>query len=109
MSAAPANNLPLPIERRGALRRWRLQSGRISAGDGNVVECTIIDMSETGARVRLRSVCRLPAKFYLIDDRAAVAYKVRLVRSMGHEHGVELLHKFDLKQGSRLTTKISGK
>jgi hypothetical protein len=108
MSAAHAKNLSLPVERRGAPRRWRLQSGRISAGDGELVECTIIDMSETGARVRLGSERRLPARFYLIDEQDGVAYKARLVRSVGQEHGVELLRKFDLKHGARLITEFSG-
>ena len=80
---------------------------RVHAGDGELLECTIIDMSETGARVRVDGSRRLPARFYLIDERDGIAYRARLVRSAGPEHGLELIRKFDLKHAGRLVTEFS--
>jgi hypothetical protein len=84
-------------EKRAAPRRWRLQSGRISDDDGGFsLPCTIIDMSEGGARVRIDRSLHLPARFFLIDTMDRVAFKARLVWARAPEYGLTLLRKYRL-------------
>src|SRR5271169_5635662 len=87
-----------PFEKRAKPRRWRLQTGRISAVDGEFsVRCTIVDQSETGARVRIEEPLHLPARFYLIDLHDKAAYKARLAWSAAPEYGLMLIRKHDLR------------
>ncbi|MFI4975737.1 MAG: PilZ domain-containing protein [Caulobacterales bacterium] len=98
MTLSPASDTPNGAEKRLKPRRWRLQSGRISAADGGFsLPCTIVDMSDTGARVRIDETLHLPARFYLIDTFDRVAYKARLVWSAEPEYGLMLMRKHDLK------------
>jgi len=107
MSAAHAYDSPDFAERRAEARRWRLQSGRLSGSAGYALSCTIVDISDAGARVRLDGDEHLPARIYLVDSREGVAYKARLVRSEGREHGLAFTEKFSLTDPTRLVTILS--
>ncbi|MFI4935192.1 MAG: PilZ domain-containing protein [Caulobacterales bacterium] len=97
-SAAAASD---PAEKRSKPRRWRLQSGRISAADGDFsVGCMIVDISETGARVRIEEALHLPPRVYLIDTRDRVGYKARLVWAAAPEYGLMLTRKFGLSNAT---------
>jgi hypothetical protein len=78
-----------PAERRPKSRRQVLLTGIIAslAGDSSL-DCTIRDLSETGARVVAAKGAQVPSHFYLINIRDRVAYEARLVRSEGPEAGV---------------------
>ena len=90
--------LPAPCltpDRRVAPRAWRLQAGRISTADGDIsLRCLIVDMSETGARVRIEHTLHLPTRFYLVDPRDHAVYKAQLVRSAEPEYGLALIHRY---------------
>jgi hypothetical protein len=105
VSAARAYD-PAQTERRADTRRWRLQSGRLSGADGRSLPCVIVDISQSGARVRLDGDERLPARVYLVDAHEGVAYKARLVRSAGVEHGLAFTERFSLADSGRLVTEI---
>ena len=109
MSAAHAYDSPDFAERRAEARRWRLQSGRLAGAAGYALSCTIVDISEAGAKVRLdaEDEQHLPARIYLVDSREGVAYKARLVRSEGREHGLAFTEKFSLTDPTRLVTILS--
>jgi hypothetical protein len=94
MTSSSAAIVPGPAEKRASPRRWRLQSGRISAADGGFsVPCTIVDLSDDGARVRIEETLNLPPTVYLIDARDRVAYTAVLVWSAQPEHGLQFLMK----------------
>ena len=107
MSAAHVYELPDQAERRGEPRRWRLQSGRLAGAAGQSIDCTIMDISTTGARVRVAEGQHLPARIYLVDAIEGVAYKAQLVRSSGREHGLAFTEKFPLADPAKLVTTIS--
>ena len=78
-----------PAERRPKSRRQVLLTGIIaSPGGDSSVDCTIRDLSETGARVIAAKGAQFPPTFYLINIRDRVAYEARVVRSEGLEAGV---------------------
>jgi hypothetical protein len=86
-----------PRERRRAPRRQRLRNGLISDGAGLLVSCTIVDISDVGAKVAFDGSISLPAQFYLIDIRDRVAFEARLARSAAPEHGLILTRRLELR------------
>ena len=78
-----------PAERRPKSRKQVLLTGIIASTNGDSsVNCTIRDLSETGARVVTAKGTHTPRHFYLINIRDRVAYEASLVRSDGPEAGV---------------------
>lgn len=76
-----------PTERQP--RKRVLLTGIVAtAADARSFDCTICDLSQTGARIVVGKGVQLPAEFYLINIRDRVAYDAKLVRSDGAEAGV---------------------
>lgn len=78
-----------PAERRPKSRKQVLLTGIIASitGDSSV-DCTIRDLSETGARLVAAKGAQIPSHFYLINIRDRIAYEAELVRSEGLEGGI---------------------
>jgi len=56
-------------ERRGTIRHRTLKGGRIATNDGfSTINCTVRNMSETGALLRLATVVGVPETFQLLMD-----------------------------------------
>ena len=86
-------------ERRPKARKQVLLTGIIASHDGDQsLDCTIRDLSETGARIVPAKGVLLPADFYLINVRDRVAYDAKLVRSNGAEAGVHFNKTLPLAQ-----------
>ena len=78
-----------PTERRPQSRKRVLLTGIIATSGGErSFDCTIRDLSETGARVLAAKGAEFPPRFYLINIRDRVAYEAELVRSDASEAGV---------------------
>jgi len=76
-------------ERRPKTRKQVLLTGIIaSPGGDSSVDCTIRDLSETGAKIVAAKGAQLPSHFYLINVRDRVAYEAQLVRSDALAAGV---------------------
>lgn len=76
-------------ERRPKARKQVLLTGIIASHSGDQsLDCTIRDLSETGARIVAAKGVQLPEGFYLINVRDRVAYEARLVRNDGQAAGV---------------------
>lgn len=77
----PAGLKPGHIERKSPRRRC-LKDGKLIFGQGHsVVDCTIDNMSDGGAHVRISTTHGVPEEFYLVETtrqvihRAAVAWR----------------------------------
>jgi hypothetical protein len=69
--------------------------GRISTADGDIsLRCLIVDMSETGAKVRIENTLHLPPRFYLVDLHHHAVYKAQLVRSAEPEYGLAFIQRY---------------
>jgi hypothetical protein len=80
-------------ERRPKARKQVLLTGIVAAPGGvSSVDCTIRDLSETGAKIIAAKGAQLPPHFYLINIRDRIAYEAQLVRSDASEAGV-VFHK----------------
>lgn len=65
--------------------------------DGDIqIECTIVDQSETGAKLALKIAP--PAQFHLIRLKTGECHEARLVWSDDKHAGVAFLASFDLAE-----------
>ena len=81
-------------EKRMRQRRWRLEGGRLGSTDGGFsLPCTIVDMTEDGARVRVREPLHMPARICLFDSRERWIYAADLVWSGPPEYGLKFTGK----------------
>lgn len=86
-------------ERRPAPRRRVLLGGVVVYGNGAYsCECSLRNLSDSGARIAITQEVPLPSRFYLINIRDGLAYDAHVVRRLVGELGV----KFDS------TIKLSG-
>jgi hypothetical protein len=89
---------PPPLtERRPKPRKRVLFGGRVSYLDGTQhFDCSIRDLSETGARITLKPGLPIPSKVYLIDTRNRTAHEAKVVWNNGREAGLEFVTSFAL-------------
>lgn len=65
---------------RRQLRRRTLMAGRIVLDDGAThLDCTILDVSPSGAHIRFPHGRSIPAHFYLINVRDRTAHDAKIV------------------------------
>ena len=92
---APAN--PFPADRRTAPRRRVLLSALIVDSELNgVVACRVDNVSEGGARLSAPGSLLLPPTFWLIAQKAALAYEAKTLWRRFPAAGVSLGPPIDL-------------
>jgi hypothetical protein len=85
----------LESDRRGAPRRRVLKGGKISFGDtGSVFDCTVKDLSTTGARLSLGHFQPLPKRF-LLTINGLGTIRCEVVRALGNDYGVRFVTDSD--------------
>ncbi|MFA5900425.1 MAG: PilZ domain-containing protein [Hyphomicrobium sp.] len=81
-------------ERRKVSRRRVLKEGKIVYADGmRVVDCTIRDLSETGARLLVANTVSLPETFHLFEKAAGLVYPAAIVWRQATSVGVQFAGK----------------
>lgn len=91
-----ADEVPVENKRR-ALRKRALLSGKIAYSGGNfTIPCTIRDISELGARVRIPEGQILPTQVFLIDVREGCAYDACTKWQRKPDAGLEFRQKIRL-------------
>jgi hypothetical protein len=76
-------------DRRPANRKQVLLTGIVAYDAGQrSFDCTIRDLSQSGARIAAAKGAQFPPEFYLINIRDRVAYEAKVARSDGLEAGV---------------------
>jgi hypothetical protein len=86
LSQANTSSQPAPPEQRKAPRKKVLLTGKVIFGGGaQVFDCTIRDISATGARITLAQGRTIPDAVHLLDLGNRVAYEATVVarRSVG--------------------------
>jgi hypothetical protein len=79
----------LTEDNRASLRRRTLKGGRIVLNNGNsTISCTVRNLSETGALLRVPSILGIPDGFDLLFDDGT-RYTCTVVRRSGTELGVQ--------------------
>jgi hypothetical protein len=85
-------------ERRAAVRRRAVEAGRLGSAFDKPGECTITDISDSGANVVVKSdVNYVPKKVLLILLRKHVAYTAMVVWRKDGRVGLRFEHEHDLR------------
>jgi hypothetical protein len=92
MSDRDKLELPPMAERRPAQRRRVVWRGRCVYLDGSHnFDCTIRDLSESGARIAIQGAQMIPQRFYLIDRTNRTAHEVKVAWNNGKQLGLRFL------------------
>ena len=78
--------------KRSQQRNRCLKEGKIIFGNGTfVVDCTIDNLSETGAHLRVQGSSPLPKEFLLVEPSRNIVHKAEIVRrtAKGHRHQIQ--------------------
>lgn len=84
-------------DRRDRGRRRAILAGLLLLDDGRSCHCRIVDMSDTGARVRLPTLTPLPDKLWLLNASGWMGYEVELKWRSDMDLGLRFLSKHDLR------------
>ncbi len=83
--------------RRDRGRRRAILAGFLMLDDGRSCPCRIVDLSDTGARVRLPTLMPLPDKLWLLNTSDWLAYEVELAWRADMDAGLHFLSKRNLR------------
>jgi len=85
-------------QRRGAARKRALLAGKLSNEDSSVtVDCTIRDLSDTGALVELSAPEMLPKTLRLLQIKDGIVWDVQVAWRRGNRMGLTLGDRHDLR------------
>jgi len=86
---------PPMAERRPKPRKRVLLGGRIVYQNGDrYFDCSIRDVSESGARILLKPGEPIPSKVYLIETQKRIVHEARVAWNNGREAGLQFLDSF---------------
>lgn len=87
--------------KRSQQRNRCLKEGKIIFGNGSfVVDCTIDNVSETGAHLRVQGATPLPKEFLLVEPSRSIVHKAEIVRRTPKGLGVKFNGVFEDRQAS---------
>jgi hypothetical protein len=85
------------VKERRSPRRRTLLAGKVVFGEGRTVNCTIRNISETGAKITLaRGEC-IPSNVFLIDRKTATAYEAKVRWIKAPDFGLEFVNAYNLE------------
>ncbi len=89
---------PRVVNQRKTPRKKTLLGGKVVYGDGqHVRDCTIRDLSETGAKIAIPKGECIPTRVFLIDRRTPIAYEATVSWIKAPDFGLTFLKAHSLK------------
>ena len=89
---------PIVAVRRRPLRKKTFLGGLIASRNGSLVfDCTIKDISEEGAKVKLAGADMGLKHLYLIVPARQIVHECQVMRSQCNEHGLKFLASYRLE------------
>jgi PilZ domain len=80
------------LDNRRSNRKRALLSGRIIFNNRcSVIDCTVRDISDTGARIAFAHPVQIPQEFELDIPKRGPAVRARVMWSNGNDHGVSFV------------------
>lgn len=101
MSASDVADLPpRVVEGRKRKRKRTLWDGKVVYGpDGETTHyCSIRDISEQGARIRLAKGDLVPTRVFLLERRAECAFEARVIWIKAPDFGLEFVRSYRLNE-----------
>jgi hypothetical protein len=106
MTSKPQVDDSAYADRRGSPRRKTRFKATIVHGEAReTLDCTVRDLSETGARLRLEAPDALPGTFHLIWQADRAVLEVEAVWRSSAEMGVKFISKHDMQ--GRLSSELA--
>ena len=83
------------MDERRSRKRWHtiLRGRIISLNRHSLIECTVRDLSDTGARIYFADVSAIPSEFEIEIPNRGLRAQARLMWSRGANHGIMFLNK----------------
>ena len=97
MLAQAASASDSTVDRRVDPRVTAMRNGQVLRPDRLPADILIVDLSERGARLRVRGGLLLPRNFALVDPRTWLAHSARVIWRKDAEVGVRLLKSQNLR------------
>ncbi len=97
MSGSPVSAFIYQEKRRSERSNVETDAKGILPHLNHSIDCTVLDISETGARVKLGDVDIVPDKFKLFVPETHTLCECRVVRRSGKQLGLEFESQIDLK------------
>ena len=94
---SPESSPRLVNDRRSARRRTFL-AGKVVYGEGTALNCTIRNLSETGAKITLARGDCIPTHVFLIDRRTSTAYEARVRWIKAPDFGLAFTKAYNLEE-----------
>jgi hypothetical protein len=92
------------IEQRRSMREYVRFPAWVDVGKGAALrDCTVLDVSEDGARIAIAAPAELPEQFYLVLSRTGARRRCRLVWRSAEEAGLSYLEPLDRPACRNLT------
>jgi hypothetical protein len=89
---------PRVVNQRRAPRKRTLLGGKVIYGDGQQVrDCTIRDISDTGAKIVIAKGEVIPTRVFLIDRRSPIAYEATISWIKAPDFGLTFVKSHALK------------
>jgi len=81
--------MPATFDRRLTLRTYQETDAVCTpCGDGEAISCTVMDFSDSGARIRFEGASEIPKTFVLWMPKKGMRYTAEVMRIEGDEIGV---------------------
>lgn len=99
MSHAPSKTTAVATgaELRKAARKKVLLTGKVVWDEGaHIVDCIILDVSATGARIKLFQVKTMPERVFLLDMANRMAHEAVVVAERDGGFGIKFLNSYKL-------------
>lgn len=88
-----------PDRRKAPPRSRALLSGKLVFDNANQsIDCTIRDLTQRGAKVKISTVTPLPSHLYLIDIKRGLAFESEVIWSRPPELGLKFLKSHNLQE-----------
>ena len=105
----PVHNQVLPpVEARAEGRKRTLLGAKVVSKDGIYsCDCTIREISSSGARISISSAVIIASPFFLIDHQSQVMFEVRIVWRNAIQAGVKFIDKHSLNNVEKLKMRFT--
>ena len=100
-SAGPIPSASKGVVTRRESRKRTILTGKLALSRGAfTIDCIIIDLSKSGARIRIEEGAEIGGEVLLVHLREQVAFETRVAWRNGRDIGLEFIRKHDLSQAT---------
>lgn len=96
-----SGSVPLPLERRRNNRHRALLAGKLANDDATTtIDCTIRNLSDTGAMVETQTPHLIPPHLQLMQIKEGIVWDAEVVWRRGTRIGLKLNERHDLRESN---------